>query len=463
MKITDYLNNEFTQASLQQNYRMIPGIDMLKNTQRKLISYISNNPKKLKVSTLASFMMAEYEYLYGDASAQSVLQNLCVNYDTSVHTINVIKGTGTFGSRFQPDGIASPRYVEAEAAKIMNYIYKTEDRPINEYNIFEGKKIEEKYMLPVIIPLFMSQYTMGTGFASCIPARNPLSLVKYQKEWLKNKNVTKAVSDKLLMPYLKGYNGTIIHKEVTDPKTEELKHKFTFRGAFTKKNSTDIIITEVGPFESLEGYLTHLDKLIKDKVIKDYIDESDNDIFKFTIKVVGSGVDSFWAKYNTNDKVIKVLKLEETITENLTMFNEDNRLVVYESIKEYVDYFMSWRLEKYELRRLHLINQLELDIGTIEWKRNFITLVTEDKVIISKRTKADILAQLSKFNGEYPTGLNASDREKHLSLSISTLTKEKIAELDKIIKSKEKELTKLMTTNAGKMWLKDIEELEKVL
>lgn len=431
MKISDYFNTKVRDANLYTNYRVLPGIDGLKNTQRKCLYVMQKSGEtEDKISNKASIIARETEYLHGNASLESVLSGLNISYPGSGNNLPVLKGKGQFGSKFNPDAIGASRYVYTKKAPIFDYIYRKEDIQVYDDVYFEGTKIEPTVLLPVIIPLFNGLYSIGNGFASNILPRDPLKLVQYTKQYL-----TKSSTDStLLLPHIKGYNGTITETE--------------FVGTWKKLNNYTIEITEIKPYTSLETYLKHLDKLIENKIIKDYKDESINDRFKFIISVAGS----FWDIYNNDDKIINLFALKENISENIVMFDENNKIVTYNNIVEYVNYFIEWRLSKYEVRKQKTLTKMKNDLLILNDKCNFITDIVTDKFVINNKSKAEIVAWCNK------RGYN--DPEKLLSIPLYNLTKEELERLNLKIKTLGDEINKLEATEAKALWLKDLTELE---
>jgi DNA topoisomerase-2 len=451
-KINDFLERDYLEASQYNNFKKLPNFVNHKDTESKIIGWMQREDisKQIKVSNAAAACIVSTEYLEGNTSMEGVMTNLGKNYPCCGNNLEVVTGVGVFGTRFTGGAAGASRYIYVKKSKLFDLIYNKEDRAIQDPQYFEGTRIQDKHMLSVILPLHSYTYGLSIGFASLILPRDPIKLLEYQTRYLNNRKPSIALLD----PYIKGYQGTI-EQDV------ENSLRFYFRGTYQKINSNDILVTELKPFESLEGYLSYLDKLISDKVIKDYIDESENDVYKFTIKVVGSGKDSFWDIYNTPEKIRKILNLEEATNENLTMFDENNQLKVYQDIETYVKEWMEWRLGKYQKRKDYQLSKIKEEAQLNIWKRNFIELVVTDKVIINKKSKAEILAQLKEQ--ELVTGKNDEDRSKHLSMPIYNLTSEKIAELNKYIDNKKAEYKALEAKTVSEIWIENIKDLEKML
>ena len=71
MEITEFLNNEYSEAALYMNYRAMPSyIDGLKNSGRKIVYVVKKKglKEKKKVASLGAAIVDEAGYLHGNTS-----------------------------------------------------------------------------------------------------------------------------------------------------------------------------------------------------------------------------------------------------------------------------------------------------------------------------------------------------------------------------------------------------------
>jgi hypothetical protein len=93
-------------------------------------------------------------------------------------------------------------------------------------------------------------------------------------------------------------------------------------------------------------------------------------------------------------------------------------------------------------------------------KYYFIKGVVDGQIVVSKRKKENIIAQLEKFekikkaNGSY---------DYLLAMQIYNLTQEKMEELKKLIEDGKEEYKKTKATTIQDMWLADLRDLQKCL
>jgi DNA topoisomerase-2 len=147
-------------------------------------------------------------------------------------------------------------------------------------------------------------------------------------------------------------------------------------------------------------------------------------------------------KYEDNiDGLLENLKLVSKISINNMHLICDSKIKKYNSAEEICDDFFNKRLEIYGMRKNYKLNSLKIELNKTSETARFIELVINDKIKIYKRKKDDIVKDLEKNN---------FDVELHnylLSLSIISLTKEKLDDLlqQKIDKSEETKKLELST------------------
>jgi DNA topoisomerase-2 len=74
-----------------------------------------------------------------------------------------------------------------------------------------------------------------------------------------------------------------------------------------------------------------------------------------------------------------LLRLESSIsTTNLTFFNESGSLVRFDSVSELLLEWCTFRLSKYDERRVAIINKLQSDLTLLQLRLNFLLDVNAD-------------------------------------------------------------------------------------
>ena len=140
------------------------------------------------------------------------------------------------------------------------------------------------------------------------------------------------------------------------------------------------------------------------------------------------------------------------------LFNNKS-LKKYNSLNEILLDFYDKRLEYYKLRKQNCINIIKNELIILEQKSKFIQDFINEKIIIIKKDINEIDKQLE--DSGYIKLENTYDYLTNMS--IRTLTKNKIDELNKSIKNKKEEYEKLNNSTEYDLWLVDLEKLEKLI
>ena len=371
MKIAEFYNTEYLQSALYQSFRSISNyIDGLKPSARKVIYTVDKNniKTKLKASQLCSKVAEETQYLHGEQSLAGVIVGLARDY-IGGNNINILEPDGNFGSRFVPEPSAS-RYIYTYKSSNFTKIFDPRDNAILEEQWFEGEKIEYKYYVPVLpLILINGSEGIGNGFAQKILPRN---MQEIKEEIIKKLGDSKYVP-KPLTPYFEGFNGTV--------KPNGETNKWIVEGTFERVGKTKIHITEVPIGYDLKSYLQILDDLVEKKVIKDYDDNSNNDIFDFICHV------SFNFATQQDSDIMEQLRLRKIYSENYTCIDETNAIVEFTSDGEILNSFIRVRTAFYTKRKKHLTAITEDKIKIATNKVKFIQAVIDDSSIIANKKK----------------------------------------------------------------------------
>ena len=304
----DYVN----QASYDNLRKIASLVDGLKNASRKVIYTVLD--KKIteltKVSQLSS-KAAEYaDYLHG--SLDGVVVTLGQDYLTT-NQIPLLKRKGNFGTRAIPEASAS-RYIFAAGNNRLREIFLDIDKSLLVGQTFEGTKIEPMYFTPEL-PILLVNGSKGvsSGFAQNILARPVDSIIKCIEVFLESGDYKALELINKVKPFVGNFNGTVER----DPENPQA-FKWLFTANFTiDKNVVTLLDIPYG--SDLRSYLQVLDKLDDDKKFKKYEDCSEGDNFKF--------VATFDKKTTlTKEQVIKLFKLQTSVTENFTCMDENNKI-----------------------------------------------------------------------------------------------------------------------------------------
>ena len=200
-----------------------------------------------------------------------------------------------------------------------------------------------------------------------------------------------------------------------------------------------------------EKYDEILDRLVDEKVIVSYDDNCKENI-EYVIKFTRSELE----KYD-DEKLIKLLRLEETSTEIFSTLDENGKLKIFETSSDIIRYFVDFRIGFYEKRKSFVLNKMNSDLKLLSNKGRFIKAILDEKLKVSNIPKAKIIEGveemgLDKIDGSY---------DYLMRMPIWSLTKELFEKLKEDFKSKKEDIKKLEETEPKDMYLEDLNELKK--
>lgn len=435
MKISDFFKNEYVNHASYDNLRKIASlVDGQKNAARKILYTIleKNIREKVKVSQLGAKCSEFAEYLHG--SMDGVIVNLAQDFP-GTNNITLLQKKGNFGTRFSQDASAA-RYIYSHGTDDFFNLFKKDDIPILKQQNFEGSPIEPLFYVPSLpILLVNGSEGVSSGFAQKILSRNPESIKQYIVTKLKGG--TPRVK---LVPWFRGFNGIV--------EQGENGSQWLIKGVIERTSFNKVTVKEVPIGYDLKGYLDVLDKLEENKIIQGYRDKSEDDQFLFEVSI-----NSKTLKEWSDDEILEKLKLIKKITENYTVIDENNKILVYNSAEEILDHYIRIKLEYLQKRKAYQIQKYDEDIRLDFSKYLFIKLIVENKLKINKRKKCDIESDLEKQNNI----IKKNDSYDYLlNMNILSLTEERMVKLEQDIKVKKQELEKLNKKTINTIWMEEL-------
>lgn len=483
-KITyyDFIHKDLKHFSFYDNARSIPSIcDMLKPSTRKIMysAFLKKDmlTKEIKVAQFAGFVSQKSAYHHGEKSLEGAIIGLAQNF-TGSNNINFLVPNGNFGTRLQMGkDAASSRYIFTQLSSITPYIFRSEDNCILNYLDDDGKKIEPEHYIPIVPTVLINEGEgIGTGFSTKILCNNPLDVFANVRNMINKKPLKKMV------PWFRGFKGTVT-------KIDELT--FQTRGIVNYIDENTITISElpigVGTdkyMEFLKSFLVQDPKNIKDnEMFTDIIDN--NGIEKIDIKLLFvDGVLGTIGK--TGEMLMKRLKLTTKISAtNMHLHSSSGTLKKYNTVNEIFEEFYSYRLVMYEKRKKVYLVKLEFDLDIIKWKIKFLELYISGKITLVGKKKQEVLAQVEKLGfpklslknkvdsnddsnnvSDTKTSDNVQENDNngyaYLTMPIWSLTSDEMEKLKALFDKKTAEYTIYKNTPVQNIWLKELDELEKI-
>jgi DNA topoisomerase-2 len=438
--ITQFLSQEYKEFALYSiEGRAIPSvIDGFKPTQRKVIHVASDvwktgGEKAIKVFQLSGKVASDAFYHHGDMSLSNAIINLAQKFKNNAP---LLEEDGQFGSLRSPQA-GAPRYIGTKLSPYFKLIYK--DFDLLNYKEEEGEEIEPYFFLPIIPTVLINGGSgIAVGFASNILNRDVKEIIEACQKLLLGKNIT------IIKPHLNGFLGEYI-QDSENPK------RWIIRGKFQRINTSTIKITELPPSLTYEKYEEILDKLVENKNIVSY-DDNCKDNIDYTIKFTRSDLEKL-----DDEKLVKLLKLEESETENFTTLDENGKLKIFERVDDIIRYFVQFRLEYYQKRKDFMLNKMQHDLKVLGNRGKFIKFILDGKIEVNNKLKNEIIDQIESFNLDKIDG----DYDYLLRMPIYSLTREMFDKLKEDFKLKKEEIEKLKLVDPKDVYLEDLSELKK--
>lgn len=232
-----------------------------------------------------------------------------------------------------------------------------------------------------------------------------------------------------------------IINNVAPKKTKREYDQVEMLGCFHEEENGDIVITQLPIGRWPINYLGFLEKLREEKKCKSFIDNTT----KFETKYVIKGL-----KGKINHSKLRLRKSFRL--SNLVFLDEDNIPHRYKNVEEYMEKFCEYRLSKYVIRQQYWIKKKEEEFKKISDKARFVKAVVDGELVVSKRKKDDVLADMKKL--DIPDYILTGRM-----VDIIDTTKEKLKELLNQIEKGKQELDEYKSLHPGEIWYSDLKEL----
>ena len=475
IKIESFINDELIHFSNADTLRSVGSlVDGWKPSQRKVFyACVKRNLiKEIRVAQLAGYVSENAAYHHGEASLQSTIIGMAQNYVGS-NNINILMPNGQFGTRIMGGAdSASPRYIHTELNRLMDVIYPVEDMPLLEYLDDDGMLVEPKYYVPIIPMILVNGMNgIGTGFSTMIPKFNPLDVVENIKRKLNNRPY------KVIHPWYNNFKGQIM---------EIKEDEYISKGCYQIIDDKTIEITELPVGIWTDNYKKFLDSLIYDKTKKehtnckkpkyilDYENNSSDKDIQFKIRLPSGLIQTLqWSEDKYIDGIEKFFKL--TVTKglskrNMHLYNGEGKIVKYTSISSIMDEFYPIRYQMYIDRKAYQLNELERMINILEMKKRFIEDVINEKIVIYRKKKEEIIKQLyeNKYYQLIDKSIikeisltNKNGYDYLIKMSIYLFTEEEIDKLEKEYLDNKERYDILNIKKIEEMWLEECDEFIK--
>jgi DNA topoisomerase-2 len=453
LDISTFIDQELIKFSIEDCKRSLPHLmDGQKESQRKVIYGIKQwtGKNNMKVAQLGAFVAQKTDYKHGEQNLFDTIIKMAQTFIGS-NNLSFLEQDGQFGTRISGGkDAASPRYIFVNQPPIFNKIFRPEDDPILDYTD-DGEPTFYAPVLPLIC--INGSVGVGTGFSCNVPLFNPTDIVRDLKQWIIMRETEGEKHPFRHTPWYRGFEGKI---EKNGSREGGCSGRYVSYGVMKKGHKVnskeeEYIVTELPINMWTDKFKEMCEQFVESNVITGYDNYSDVTKVDFRIRSpLGS------------DLTLDDLKLKSYIhTSNMVMFDHEGKIHKFETLNGIVQRFCKERLKLYGKRRHYMLNKIKRSLLLAENKRRFMVDVMEQKIKILFQEDDFVHDQL--VNMKYAMDGEPGSFEYLLSMNIGGFRKNNVDKLDAKISQMKKEIELYNNTTEGKMWLKDIEELEPLI
>lgn len=430
ISLTEFAQNEWREYSLYTiEERAIPSmIDGLKPVQRFIMhSAMKSASKDMKKVTAIAGPVAEYGYHHGEQNAQGAAQLMAAGW---CNNQPLLLGDGNFGGRLVNEGAAA-RYVFAKVHPEFFNLYQDFDLCPEH---IEEEHIPPRYYLPVI-PMVLVNGIKGvaTGYATEILPYSVKDIRNACAKYIKTGDITGLE----LTPTFYGFKGVVRKTDVSS---------FETVGLFERQGKTSILITEVPIGYDREAYVNVLNTLRDSGDIIRYKDQCDKSGFRFKVDMK-RGTDTM-----SDEALLKMFKLVKSITQNLTVLDQDRKLRKYESPNELIKDFCDFRIPIYSERIQNRLTEARQKYKIAVAKCRFINMVLNQQIDFKGKSKKDLTDLLTQT-------FDVSIVPNLLGMEFYSLTQEEIRRQMAIAKELDAERQKWESATPTDQFLIDLKQI----
>ena len=453
----DFMTREMKHFSIYDNQRSIAnGMDGLKISLRKILfaAFKKGGLKtEIKVAQFSGYVSEHSGYHHGEASLNAAIIGMAQNFVGS-NNINLFEPNGQFGTRLAGGkDSASERYIFTQLNPITRLIYRAEDDAVLEYLDDDGQMVEPTFYAP-IVPMVLVNGTkgIGTGFSTDIMCHNPLQIIDHIANMLLQKPEAEWGP---IEPYYRGFKGSI-----TPLSTSGSGGKFLIRGIHTVDAAKkQVRVTELPVGFWTEDFKKHLESLIETGAIKDYVDMSTDTVVDFTITFPATAsMDTAVVDHGCCTTVEKLMKLYTTeSTSNMHLFDSQDQLKKYGSVRDIVRDYHATRLNLYKKRKTHQLAAMSAELLILGNKARYIQELLDGSIDLRRKRGDELVAMLQSKGYNHVEG---DEQYKYLlKLPMDSVSEENVQKLLKEKGQKESQHAALQSTSIEQLWLADLAEL----
>jgi DNA topoisomerase-2 len=432
---TQFIDDELSHFSNYDCQRSIGNVvDGFKPSQRKILfaAFKKGLDSEIKVAQFSGYVSEHSAYHHGEASLNGAIVNMAQDYVGS-NNLNLLTPNGQFGTRLEGGkDSASERYIFTQLSKYTRMIFPPEDDAILDYVLDDGMKVEPVKYVPILPMVLVNGCCgIGTGTSTNVLCYNPVQIIDYLLD--RNKGI---VSKPDFIPHYRGFKG----------KVEMVNGKCIVHGVYSAKELV-VRIQELPVGTWTVDYKAFLEESIG-TIIKDYTDNSTDTDVDITVKLL-----------NPVEDLEKSLKLVRVLgTNNMNLFDPDERLCKYESVYDIIDTFYTIRHETYGKRKVYQEEVLGRTLHKLTHKVKYIRAILSDKLDLRRKTQEEIVSALKQLKIEEHEGYTYLTK-----MPMDSVSQENVVELEAEHARIEQSLKDLKSTTVEMLWTRELLKLRKCI
>jgi len=310
--------------------RAIPYLqDGLKPSQRRILFTLFKNQTKglMKVSSLTGLVLTLHPH--GPQSIEAAIVNMAQDFTFS-NNYPLIDKKGYFGERMEP-APAAARYIECKLGKLAEILLFDDMNQVEMVPNYDEKVMEPVSLLPKLpLMLLNGPEGIGTGFSTVIPSYNHSDIIHSMIFYLEKGKARK------IHPWVRYYSEKV---EV------EKQGRLIFKMRLEENADGDVYIKELPKGYDAQKIYKHLNKLMDEDFIKDYIDGSVDNLIDIQLVFKRGQRPSI-------EEIQKKVSVNTTLVPNFTLISERG-VKIFEAAEEIISVFTEQRLKvvqkRYEL------------------------------------------------------------------------------------------------------------------
>jgi DNA topoisomerase II len=341
----------------------------------------------------------------------------------------------------------------------------------------DGELVEPEFFCPIIPFLLVNgSQGIGTGWSTFVPPHNPRDLVDRILAKLDDKESFLGIA-----PFARGFHGAI--------EPNDNGSGFVSYGRASLVDEKTVLIDELPLSVWTCKYKDFLLSMRNKGLITSFLENHTTTKPSFTVNL----------KPNQLERMVKSglensFKLKSFLpTSNMHAFGADNQLKKFEKAEDVINEFFPIRMEFYVHRKSVIESEMRYSALLQRNKARFIELVTtgEVEILSGRKTKEQTATTLAEFRfdkfseiqqvrndnslrgrrqGNFENTKKTTDEKMLsgefdylLSMPLSSLSSERIADLKKDALKKDEELERIQRTSASDLWRDDLNKLVPLL